>query len=136
MVLGLLLVLLSGGAIVALLAYNRSGGPEYTVMLFDNEVFVANGMQIFIAGMALALVFCLGLWMMAAGARRRRAIRAEIKAARHDAQAAEARRDEAPTAVMAPSTGRADEGEPHHHRRRFFHRRHETPDETHAASSR
>ena len=129
MVLGLLLVLLSGAAVVLLAAYNRSGGPDYSVNLFDNEIFVANGMQVFFAGIVLALTFCLGLWLMAAGARRRRAMRAEIRAARNDARSAEMERDRLAHANNGPRY------EPHdaptetvaveQPRRRFFNRHHE-----------
>jgi ABC-type nickel/cobalt efflux system permease component RcnA len=138
MVLGLLLVLLSGAAVVLLAAYNRSGGPDYSVNLLDREFVVANGLQIFFAGIALALLFCLGLWLMAMAARRSRAMRAEIRAARHDAKAAEAERDrlagqvnegrvrpdaryeEAPDATAPIHTGTEEPA-----RRRFFARRHE-----------
>lgn len=129
MVLGLLLVLLSGAAVVLLAVYNRSGGPDYSVNLFDNEIYVANGMQVFFAGIALALVFCLGLWLMAAGARRGKARRAEIRAARNDARSAEMERDRLASQVNGPRY------EPHdaptetvaaeQPRRRFFNRDHE-----------
>jgi len=93
MVLGLLLVLLSGGAVALLTVYNRSGGPDYSLTMFGNDVGVVNGLQIFYAGIVLALLFCLGLWLMAMSARRSRAMRAQIRAARNDAQAAAAERD-------------------------------------------
>ena len=93
MVLGLLLVLLSAAAVVLLAFYNRSGGPDHMVTLFDRELVAIDGWQIFLAGVTLALLFCLGLWMMSAAARRGRAIRAEIRAARDEARTAEAERD-------------------------------------------
>jgi hypothetical protein len=129
MVLGLLLVLLSGGAVALLTAYNRSGGPDYSVTTFGNEIAVVNGMQIFYVGIALALVFCLGLWLMAMAARRSRAMRAEIRAARHDAQTAAAERDR-----LANQSGgyQPDATAPLHPegssgRRGFLGRRHEQP---------
>jgi hypothetical protein len=140
MVLGLLLVLLSGAAVVLLAFFNRSGGPDYSVNLFDREIYIANGLSIFLTGVALALAFCLGLWLMSAGARHSRAMRAEIRSARRDARAAEAERDrlagqvgdtqhgrheEVPANGPGPAYARTDEPA----RRRFFNnRRHE--DET------
>jgi hypothetical protein len=130
MVLGLLLVLLSGGAVALLTVYNRAGGPDYSVGMFGNEIAAVNGMQIFYAGIALALLFCLGLWLMAMSARRGRAMRAEIRAARHDAQAAAAERDRLASQVGSDSQATAaypttNPEEPA--RRRFFGRRHEQP---------
>jgi len=127
MVLGLFLVLLSGGAVALLTAYNRLGGPDYSVTLFGNEVGVVNGLQIFYAGIALALLFCLGLWLMAMSARRSRAMRAEIRAARNDAKAAEAERDRLASQVASdpdatavyPTTPERPAS------RRFLGRRHE-----------
>ena len=130
MVLGLLLVLLSGAAVVLRAAYNRSGGPDYSVNLFDNEIYVANGMQIFFAGVVLALAFCLGLWLMTAGARRGRARRAEIRAARNEARSAEMERDRLASQVNhGPRYGSHDAPTEtvvaEQPRRRFFNRRHE-----------
>lgn len=136
MVLGLLLVLLSGGAVVLLTAYNRSGGPEYSVTTFGNEIAVVNGMQVFYAGIALALVFCLGLWLMALSARRGRAMRAEIRAARHDAQAAAAERDRLANQVGgSPPDATAPLHPEPAARRRFLGRRHEQPYDERTPSS-
>jgi hypothetical protein len=130
MVLGLLLVLLSGAAVALLTAYNRSGGPDYSIEMFGEEIAVVNGMQIFYAGIALALVFCLGLWLMALSARRSRTMRAEIRAARHDAQAAAAERDRLASQVGSDSQTTVA-GYPttieEPARRRFLRRRHEQP---------
>lgn len=93
MVLGLLLVLLSAAAVVLLAFYNRSGGPDHMVTLFDRELVAIDGWQIFLAGVTLALLFSLGLWMMSAASRRSRAMRAQIRAARDEARTAEAERD-------------------------------------------
>jgi ABC-type nickel/cobalt efflux system permease component RcnA len=53
----------------------------------------ANDMQIFLGGIVLALVFCLGLWMVAVAGRRRRAARADYRAARREATDAARERD-------------------------------------------
>jgi hypothetical protein len=78
---GLLLVVLSGAFAGLLIAYNTSGGPEYTVTLFDRDIATLDTLQVFVSGLALALVFCLGLWMMGTSARLRRARRQAQEAA-------------------------------------------------------
>jgi hypothetical protein len=82
---GLLLVVLGGAFAGLLIAYNTSGGPEYTVTLFDREIATVDTLQAFVSGSGLALVVCLGLWMMGTSARLRRARRqAEAAAAERD----------------------------------------------------
>lgn len=131
--LGLLLVVLSVAAVVLLAVYNTSGGPEHSIELFGREIATANGWEIFTAGVVLTLVFFLGLWTMTAAARRRRRLRAEVRAARHDAMAAEAERDRlaqqlneqhTATAPTAPVATQADGETDTHGRRRFFGRHH------------
>lgn len=57
-----LLVLAATGAFTGLvIAYNLSGGPEYTVSLFGQDIATMNTLAIFCSGLALALLFCLGL---------------------------------------------------------------------------
>jgi hypothetical protein len=137
MVLGLLLVLLSGGAVALLTAYNRSGGPDYSITMLDREIATVNAMQIFYAGVVLTLVFCLGLWLMAMSARRGRAMRAEIRAARHDAQTAAAERDRLANQVSSDTQATAplypDNPEPA--RRGFLGRRHERSQDERTPSS-
>lgn len=136
MVLGLLLVLLSAAAVVLLAFYNRSGGPDHMVTLFDRELVAIDGWQIFLAGVTLALLFCLGLWMMSAAGRRSRAIRAEIRAARDEARTAEAERDRLAGQVDNGGHQRYDDvrnepttpvytGTQEPARRRFMSRRHQ-----------
>lgn len=70
-VLGLLLAAASAAFVGLLIAYNTSGGPEYTVTIFDRDLVTLDMLAIFATGLALALIFCLGLAMAAAGPRRR-----------------------------------------------------------------
>ncbi|GAB2848053.1 hypothetical protein GCM10027074_13470 [Streptomyces deserti] len=72
LILGLLLVAATGAFTGLLIAGNLSGGPEYTVSLLGNDIATLNALAIFSSGLALALLFCLGLAMMATGAARRR----------------------------------------------------------------
>lgn len=91
--LGLLLVLLAVGATALVAGFNRSGGPEYTVTLFGNDVATVNTWQAFLAGVAVAVLVCVGLAMIMVADRRHRAVGAEVAAARRDAEAAAAERD-------------------------------------------
>ncbi|WP_063773556.1 hypothetical protein [Streptomyces rubellomurinus] len=70
--LGLLLLASSGAFIGLLIADNLSGGPEYQVTVLGNDLVRLDSLGIFLAGVALALVFCLGLAMIGAS---RRAVR-------------------------------------------------------------
>lgn len=72
MLLGLLLAAVVAAFTALLIAYNTGGGPEYTVTMFDQDVVTLNSLAIFCAGLALALLFCLGLAMMAMSRRRAR----------------------------------------------------------------
>ncbi|HWG23768.1 hypothetical protein [Actinospica sp.] len=68
---GLVLLAATGAFAGLVIAYNQAG-PDYTVVMFGNTLGTLTSMQIFLAGIALTLVFCLGLWMVALGARTRR----------------------------------------------------------------
>ncbi|MCW2875667.1 hypothetical protein [Actinacidiphila oryziradicis] len=78
LILGLLLLAATGSFVGLLISDNLSGGPDYTPTVLGNTVTTMNSLAIFCAGLALALLFCLGLAMMAGSAarhRRRRALR-------------------------------------------------------------
>jgi hypothetical protein len=93
LILGLLLVLLSAAAVALLVAYNSSGGPEQMIVLFGRDWVNVTPLQAFIAGIVVALVFCLGLWMVVSTERRRRATASEYRAVRREARTARAERD-------------------------------------------
>ncbi|CAL9663262.1 hypothetical protein [Streptomyces sp. enrichment culture] len=67
LVLGLLLM--AGAAAFAglLIADNLSGGPDYTVSLLGSEPFTISTLGAFLGGIALTLIFGLGMWMLLAG---------------------------------------------------------------------
>ncbi|MFC5909927.1 hypothetical protein [Streptacidiphilus monticola] len=69
----LLGLLLAGGSAAfagLLIAENIGGGPSYTVTMFGQDLGTVNTLGAFLAGLALALVFCLALAMIPASARR------------------------------------------------------------------
>lgn len=94
LILGLLLVVVSAAAGVLLVSYNHAGGPEQTVVLFGRDLVSVNALEAFIAGIVVALVFCLGMWMVVSSGRRARLARADYRAARREAKAAARERDE------------------------------------------
>ena len=92
MIVGLVLIVLSVAAAVAAVAFNGPGsGHEITA--FGQHVTNANDVQIFVGGIVIGLVFCLGVWMVTVAGRRRRAMRAEYRAARREAADASRERD-------------------------------------------
>jgi hypothetical protein len=73
LLLGLLLLGATGAFIGLLIADNLSGGPDYGVTVLGNHIATLNSLGIFLAGIALTLIFGLGCAMVrSAGARARR----------------------------------------------------------------
>lgn len=93
MILGLLLVVISGAAGVLLIAYNNDGQAQ-TVTLFGRDLADVTMMQAFIAGIVVTLVFMIGLWMIMSAGRRARENRSRYREARNEAKVAAAERDE------------------------------------------
>ncbi|CAN3978036.1 hypothetical protein [Kitasatospora purpeofusca] len=80
---GLLLVAVVGAFTGLLIAGNLSGGPEYQAAVLGHDLVMLNSLGIFLAGLALALLFCFGLVLVGAGRSHRRA-----RAVRHGRHAA------------------------------------------------
>jgi len=93
LLLGLVLLGATGAFAGLLIAYNTSG-PDYTVTMFNNTLGTLNSRQAFLAGIALALVFCLSLAITIGGARLQRRRRVARAAVRREAASARAQRDE------------------------------------------
>ncbi|MER7895747.1 hypothetical protein ACWD0Z_11220 [Streptomyces sp. NPDC003007] len=70
LLLALLLVLATGAFAVIAVVENFSGGPEYTVEIFGNQIATLTPPGVFLSGVALTLIFCLGLAMLSAGQKR------------------------------------------------------------------
>jgi hypothetical protein len=94
LILGLLLVLLSAASVAVLVAYNSSGGPEQTIVLFGRDWINVTPLEAFVSGLVIALVFSLGVWVTMAAGRRSRAVRADYRSARREAKVAARERDE------------------------------------------
>ena len=59
--------LLAGGAGAftgLLIAYNTSGGPNYTPEIFGQSLATLNTLGVFCSGMAMGLTLCFGLWLI------------------------------------------------------------------------
>lgn len=94
LILGLLLLAGTAAFTGLVIADNLSGGPDYNVTVLGHHIATMNSLAIFCAGLALALIFGLGLMLATAGgALRRRRVR-KLGAARRDAQASARERDE------------------------------------------
>ncbi len=84
LLLALLLVLATGAFTAIAVVENFSRGPDYAVEMFGNQIATLNAPGLFLSGVGLALIFCLGLAGLAAGLRRRhraRGVRASVPVA-------------------------------------------------------
>ncbi|MFD9597905.1 hypothetical protein ACFWA9_34830 [Kitasatospora sp. NPDC059973] len=71
LLLGLLLMAAAGAFTGLLIADNLDGGPDYQVSVLGSDLVTLNSLAIFLAGVALALLFCLGLALIALARRTR-----------------------------------------------------------------
>ncbi|MCW5253602.1 MULTISPECIES: hypothetical protein [unclassified Streptomyces] len=118
--LGLLLMACAAAFAGLLIAYNLSGGPDYTVTLLGSTPFTINTLGAFLGGIALTLIFGLGMWMLLAGMALARNRRQRGRRDRETARQATAERD-----VMADrldERGGSTTDEVARHRRPTMHR--------------
>ncbi|WP_329123750.1 hypothetical protein [Streptomyces sp. NBC_01353] len=84
LLIGLLLLAAAGAFTGLVIAENRSGGPDYTVTMFDNTLGTVNTLGAFLAGIGMTLVFFIALALIFGGlARRRRRAATPRHAASH-----------------------------------------------------
>ncbi|KQV17486.1 MULTISPECIES: hypothetical protein [unclassified Kitasatospora] len=93
--LGVLLLAAAGAFTGLLIADNLSGGPDYTVTVLGNQIATMNSLAIFLSGIALALIFGLGVLLAAGGGARIRRRSGQRREARAEAGQATAARDAA-----------------------------------------
>ncbi|WSP86623.1 hypothetical protein OG289_01715 [Streptomyces sp. NBC_01235] len=72
LLIGLLLLAATAAFTGLVIADNLSGGPEYSVSVLDHHIATMNTLAVFSSGLALALLFSLGLAVAASGAVHRR----------------------------------------------------------------
>ncbi|WP_329136394.1 hypothetical protein OG552_24580 [Streptomyces sp. NBC_01476] len=94
LILGLLLVACTAAFTGFALADNLNGGPDYNVTVLGHQVATMNSLEIFCAGLALALIFGLGVLMSMGGMSLRRRKARKLAAARRDARETARERDE------------------------------------------
>ncbi|QIY66629.1 hypothetical protein HEP85_40675 [Streptomyces sp. RPA4-2] len=112
--LGLLLLAATAAFTGLAISDNLGGGPDYTVSVLGNDIATMSVLMIFCAGLALALIFSLGLWMTAGGAMHRRRRTMRIRNER-DAMAAQLSARGTATRPQGPTdaaTGQAGAAEP------------------------
>ena len=85
LLLGILLLGATGAFAGLLVSENRSGGPDYAVTMYGNDLGTVNTLGAFLAGIALTLVFCLGLALVTSGANHARRRKAELRRMRREA---------------------------------------------------
>ncbi|MEV7924032.1 MULTISPECIES: hypothetical protein [unclassified Kitasatospora] len=85
LLLGLLLMAAAGAFAGLLIADNLSGGPDYQATVLGIRLPALDSLGIFLAGLALALLFCLGLALMVLTARRARRTRRPVRLSAHRA---------------------------------------------------
>ncbi|MFI1203404.1 hypothetical protein ACH4VR_28895 [Streptomyces sp. NPDC020883] len=78
LVLGLLLLAVTGAFAGLLIAANLSGGPDYGVTVLGNHVVTLNSLAIFLAGIALTLIMGFGCALIASGSARVRRRRLSV----------------------------------------------------------
>jgi hypothetical protein len=120
LLLGLVLLGASGAFAGLLISENYSGGPDYAVTMFGNDLGTVNTLGAFLAGIALTLVFSLAVAMIAGGSARQRRRNAELRSMRRAA----ARNSDAtvtePAATTAGTTAGTEPGARRHRRVHLF----------------
>jgi hypothetical protein len=94
LILGLLLLVCTAAFVGIAISDNFGGGAEHNVTLLGHHVATMNGVEIFCAGLALALIFCLAVLMTLAGTAMRHRRGRKLRIARRDADAIARERDE------------------------------------------
>jgi hypothetical protein len=105
--LGLLLLAATAAFTGLVLADNLSGGPAYDVTILGHHVATMNTLSIFCAGLALALIFGLGVMMALAGGSLRRRKSRKLAEARRTADDTARERDALAAELHKNDTGPA-----------------------------
>ncbi|WP_182453004.1 hypothetical protein [Streptacidiphilus sp. P02-A3a] len=91
--LGLLLLAATAAFTGLAVADNISGGPHDNITILGHQIANMSSLDVFLSGIALALVFCLGLALATGGGARMHRRAAALGAARAEARRAIADRD-------------------------------------------
>jgi len=107
MIIGLLLV--AAAVVVGTGVVIGNTESSTNLDIFGLEVANASGTGVFLLGAASAAVLLIGLWMIAAGLRKSRSRRLEVKQARHDRDKALRQQEDERRALAAERERLADE---------------------------
>jgi uncharacterized protein YsxB (DUF464 family) len=94
LILGLLLLACTAAFVGLAISDNFGGGAEHNVTVLGHHIATMNGVEIFCAGLALALIFCLSVLMVLAGTAMHRRKTRRMRTVRRDADATARERDE------------------------------------------
>ncbi|MFE4977342.1 hypothetical protein ACFRAR_35195 [Kitasatospora sp. NPDC056651] len=112
LLLGLLLMAASGAFVGLLIADNLSGGPDYQATILGTDLVTLNSLSVFLAGVALGLIFCLGLvmmWLSRRAPRRARRVGTAVEDRPTRGSAPADRPPYGPAGMTAPTEERAAE---------------------------
>jgi hypothetical protein len=101
---GLVLLCATGAFTGLLIADNLSGSPDYTVTILGNDIATMDSLSIFLAGIALTLIFGLGAVLALGGGARMRRLAGERRQAHAEARQATAERDALQDRLDQPPT--------------------------------
>jgi len=110
--LGLLLLAATAAFTGLAISDNLGGGPHYTVSVLGNDIATMSTLAIFCAGLALALIFSLGLWMATRGAMRQRNRRIRMRDERDQLAARLSEHEAAAEPQASATTGQAGPAAP------------------------
>lgn len=94
LILGLLLLACTAAFVGLVISDNLGGGAEHDVTVFGQHIATMNGLAIFCAGLALALVFSLGVILATGGLAARHRRHRALRDVRYEADATARERDE------------------------------------------
>jgi hypothetical protein len=120
LLLGLVLLGASGAFAGLLISENYSGGPDYAVTMFGNDLGTVNTLGAFLAGIALTLVFSLAVAMIASGSARQRRRNSELRTMRRAAARNSDPTMTEPAGTTAGTTAATEPAAPRHRRVHLF----------------
>lgn len=94
LLLGLLILACTAAFTGLVLSDNLPGGPDYNVTVLGNDIATMNTLAIFCAGLALALLFAVGVALMTGGLTHGRRTSRKLAAARREAVETARQRDD------------------------------------------
>lgn len=111
LLIGLLLLAAAAAFAIILIVSNLTGGPDYSVSLFGGHPFTVSTLGAFCGGIALALIFGLGLWLILGGTALRARRSRKMRNAQREARDAVSERDEMRSQLEGTGHGQSADSE-------------------------